>query len=155
MTNPGTYAAKVISHAISETKAGDPQAAVTFSFNDGGPKTMTWFGSFKEGKARDITIKALLACGLKGNNPAGPLEIGKEVSIVIEDEEGQDGKTRSKIRWVNALGAVRNVIPQDMAKAKLSDLEGAVMAARQGANGGGNSDFGSFGSGSFDDEIPF
>jgi hypothetical protein len=72
MINPGTYPAKVISHAISETRGGDPQAAVTFSFDANGPKTMTWYGSFKEGKAREITIKALLACGLKGNNPAGP-----------------------------------------------------------------------------------
>ncbi len=127
---PGTYVAKVVSHAISETKAGDPQAAVTFGF-DG--HTMTWFGSFKAGKASEITIKALLVCGLKGNNPAGPLEIGKEVSIVVEEEIGQDQKARMKIRWVNALGGgIKNVIAQDLAKAKLSALEGAVMAARSG-----------------------
>lgn len=143
MINPGTYVAKIVSQAISETKAGDPQAVVTFSFDDNGPKTISWYGSFKEGKAAEITIKALLACGLKGNNPAGPLEIGKEVSIVIEEEEGQDGKIRARVRWVNSLGAVRNVIPPDAAKAKLAALEGAVMAARAK---NGSSD---------PDEIPF
>lgn len=135
MVTPGTYKATILSHAISETKGGHPQAAVTFSFDAGGkPTTMTWYGSFKEGKAQEITIKALLACGLKGNNPAGPLDIGKEVSIVIEDEKGEDGKTRSKIRWVNALGGVKNVIPQDLAQSKLEALQGAVMAARQEHN---------------------
>lgn len=131
MVTPGTYTAKIVSHAITEAKSGNPQAAVTFSFEaDHKTQSMIWYGSFSE-KAVPFTLKALLACGLKGNNPAGPLEIGKEVSIVIEDEVGQDNKTRSKIRWVNAPGAVRNVIPPDMAKAKLSALEGAVMAARQ------------------------
>lgn len=124
----GTYKAKVESHAITESSKGNEQAAVTFRVDGAG--TITWWGSFSE-KAAPHTIKALLVCGLKGNNPAGPLEVGKEVSIVIEDEVGQDGKTRAKVRWVNALGgAVRNVVPPDMAKAKLSALEGAVMMAR-------------------------
>lgn len=130
MINPGTYKAIVVSHAISETKAGEPQAAIVFSFDDGGPKTITWFGSFRE-KARPITIKALLVCGLQGNNPAGPLEIGREVSIVVDDETGNDGKVRTKVKWVNQLGGTRNVIAQDLAQAKLSALEGAVMAARE------------------------
>lgn len=131
MIQPGTYIAKVVSHAISETKGGDPQAAITFSFTEAGKiqHSLTYFGSFKE-KARPFTIKALLACGLKGNNPAGPLEIGKEVSIVVENEEGQDGKIRAKIRWVNQLGGVKNVINPDAALAKLAALEGAVFAAR-------------------------
>ena len=138
MIQPGTYVVKIASHAISETKAGLPQAAITFS------NGLTWFGSFKEGKAREITLKALLTCGLKGNNPAGPLEIGREVSIVVDDETGEDGKTRTKVRWVNALGGgIKNVISPDHAKAKLQGLEGAVMAARSEHGG------------SDDSEIPF
>ncbi len=144
MIASGTYKATVLSHAISETKDGLPQAAVTFSFEaDKRPHTITWFGSFKE-KALPITVKALLTCGLKGNNPAGPLEIGKEVSIVVEEEIGQDNKVRSKVRWVNPLGGVKNIISADLAKAKLSALEGAVMAARQESGMPGT-----------DDEIPF
>jgi hypothetical protein len=145
MVKPGYYRATILNHAISETKNGDPQAAVTFSFEaEGKSHTMTWFGSFKEGKAQEITIKALLVCGLKGNNPAGDLDIGREVSITVEDEVGQDGKTRSRIRWVNPLGGVKNVIAADAAKAKLEALQGAVMAAR-GENNIPDTD----------DEIPF
>lgn len=131
MVKPGIYRATILNHAISETRGGNPQAAVTFSFEaDGKSHNMTWFGSFKEGKAQEITIKALLACGLKGNNPAGELDIGKEVSITVEHETGDDGKTRAKIRWVNALGGVKNVMPQDLAKSKLDALQGAVLKAR-------------------------
>lgn len=141
MIKPGTYKATVVSHATSETKEGLPQAAVTFAFDCEGPRMLTWYGSFKE-KAAPHTIKALLNCGLSGQNLAGPLEIGKEVSIVIDDEQGLDGKVRSKIQWVNALATIKNIIPQDLAKAKLASLEGAVMAARSKLN-------------IHDDDIPF
>lgn len=134
LVKPGTYKATVISHAIAETSKGDPQATITFSFEaEGRPQNITWYGSFSE-KATPHTVKALLVCGLQGSNPAGPLEIGKEVNIVVENETDDKGKERSKVRWVNALGQVRNVIPQDLAKSKLSALEGAVMAARQELN---------------------
>ncbi len=124
---PGTHTAKIVSHTITETKAGDPQASIEFAVGD---DRIHWFGTFKEGKGRDITIKALLACGLKGDNPAGPLEIGREMSIVVDDETWE-GTTRTKVKWINHLGAVKNMNPKDLAKAKLANLEGAVMAARQ------------------------
>lgn len=132
---PGTYTAKVQSHAISETKAGLPQAAITFSVQaegraEGRAETITYFGSFKDG-AQKHTIKALLACGLKGSNPAGALEIGKEVSIVVEDEEDMTGKVRTKVKWVNALGGGIKAMDQNLATSKLADLAGAVMQARQ------------------------
>jgi len=135
MVKPGTYKATLLNHAISETKNGNPQAVVTFSFEaEGQPQSVTWYGSFSE-KALPHTLKALLVCGLKGNNPAGPLEIGKEVSIVIEvQKDEQSGKERNAVRWVNALNSIRNVIPADAALARLSQLEGAVMQARQNLN---------------------
>lgn len=130
MIKPGIYTGTLLNHAISETRNGDPQAVVKFSVDADGPQQITWYGSFKPGKAQEITIKALLTCGLKDNNPAGPLEIGKEVSLVIDIEVGDDGKERNKVQWINALGEIKKVIPMDMAKAKLSSLEGAVMMAR-------------------------
>jgi hypothetical protein len=42
------------------------------------------------------------------------------------------------VKFINEVGAHRNVIPQDLAKVKLSGLEGAVMMARQ--NGGKNAE---------------
>ncbi len=129
MIKPGTYKATLINHAISETSKGAPQAVIKFSVESDGPKQITWYGSFSE-KAQPFTIKALLVCGLKGNNPAGDLEIGKEVSLVIDIETGEDGKERNKVQWINNLGEIKKVIPAEAAKAKLSMLEGAVMLAR-------------------------
>lgn len=130
MIEAGTYKATVFSHAISETKKGEPQAVIAFSFSDkNGPQKIHYYGSFSE-KARQYTIKNLITCGLKENNPAGALEIGKEVEIVIDVEFDENGKERAKVKFINEPGMTRNVIPQDMAKAKLSALEGAVMAVR-------------------------
>lgn len=145
MITPGQYPAKIISHAITETKAGEPQAAVTIKveIGDGMTQNITWYGSFKEGKAREITIKALLTCGLQGNNPGGSLEIGKEVMATVEEKPDDKGVLRTRVAWINPLNQVRNVIPKDLAAAKLAALEGFVMAARQ-SNGGAGSD-----------EIPF
>jgi len=134
MVKAGTYKATLLNHAISETSKGDPQAVITFAFEaEGGQHTLTWYGSFSE-KALPHTLKSLLTCGLQGNNPAGPLEIGKEVSIVVAVEKDDKNVEKNKVKWVNPLNSIRNVIPQDMAKSKLSALEGAVMAARQKLN---------------------
>ena len=134
MVKPGTYKATIQNHAISETKGGNPQAVVSFLFEaDGSQHSITWYGSFSE-KALPHTAKALLVCGLKGNNPAGELELGREVLIVVETEVDEHGKERNKVRWVNAINALRNVIEPQVAKAKLADLEGAIMSARQKLN---------------------
>jgi hypothetical protein len=130
MVEAGTYLATVLSHAIGETQKGDPQAVITFAFTDkAGPQKITYYGSFSE-KARQYTIKNLITCGLKGNNPAGDLEIGKQVEIVVEIETDDKDKNRAKVKFINDPGAARKVIAPDLAKAKLSALEGAVMAAR-------------------------
>lgn len=143
MVNPGHYIATILSHAIGETRKGDPQAVVTFAFEASGPQKITYYGSFSE-KAMQYTIKNLITCGLKGNNPAGDLEIGKQVEIVIDIEADENGKDRNKVKFINRIGETRNAIPQDLAKAKLAALEGAVMAARQSMPAAKDSD-----------EIPF
>ena len=132
LVNPGRYVAKVAKHAITETKGGDPQAVVRFEFVDdqGHRRELTWFGSFKD-KAQPYTIKALINCGLQGNNPAGPLEIGKEVSIVVEIDKDNDGKDRNIVRWVNGLNQIQNEIDPQKAASMLERFSGAVMAAKK------------------------
>jgi hypothetical protein len=133
MIQPGTYIATIASHGITETKAGNPQVAVVFTFADAnGPQKITYYGHFTE-KAAQYTIKNLITCGLKGNNPAGDLEIGKQIEIVIDSETDENGRERAKVKYINEPGAVRNILDQNLAKAKLASLEGAVMAARLGS----------------------
>jgi hypothetical protein len=136
IVKPGRYTAFVKEHAITETREGLPQATIVFEFEfEGATRELTWFGSFKEG-ALDHTIKALVVCGLDGANPAGPLEIGRKVSIVIEVEKDQEGKDRNKVRWVNKAGGIAKPMDSSEAKAKLERFSGLVMKAKQTLDGG-------------------
>jgi hypothetical protein len=136
----GKFKATVLEHHISTTSKGDPQAVVKFEVDHQGSKVdITWYGYFTP-KTEASTIKGLIACGLEGNNPAGPLQIGKQVLITVEHEMDKEGNMRAKVRWVNPIGAPKNVMSQELAKVKLAQLEGAVLAARQGSSS---------------DEIPF
>lgn len=131
LIKPGRYTAHVKEHAITETKNGDPQAAVVFEFEyEDGKRELTWFGSFKE-KAVEHTIKALVVCGLDGANPAGALQIGKEVSIVVETDTDQEGRERSKVRWVNKPGIALKPMVGAEAASKLEKFAGLVMATKQ------------------------
>ena len=57
------------------------------------PEKMTWFGTLKVGKGREITLKAICTAGLDSH--IGSLQdgipvdgiTGKDVSLVIETEE--------------------------------------------------------------------
>jgi hypothetical protein len=138
----GTYTGKVVDHAITETKDGNPQAYIRFEFEaDGTTRELPWYGSFKE-KALEHTIKALVVCGLEGSNPAGPLSIGKEVSIVVKIDKDNNGNDRNVIRWVNRLGGVNPVDPVK-ARSSLEKYSALVIATKQNMgvkDSGGSSD---------------
>lgn len=130
LVSAGRYKAKILDHGITETKAGLPQAAIRFEFEaEGQRRELTWYGSFKEA-AVEHTIKALVTCGLEGNDPSGPLEIGREVFITIEIDTNDRGDQRNVVRWVNPLGALKKIDPRE-ASAKLERFRGAVMAYRE------------------------
>jgi len=110
--NDGRYSAVVKDYGISETKAGDAQVFIAFDVTHSeGVSPLTWFGSLKEGKAQEITLKGLLAAGFTGKDvtdlidgpDGGAIPLGTEVSVVIESEE-YAGVTRQKIQWVNKPG---------------------------------------------------
>jgi hypothetical protein len=127
----GRYNGTVKDYGISETKAGDPQVFVAFDIDGHG--SLTWFGSLKEGKAQEITLKGLLAAGFTGKDVSelldgpdgGAIPLGTEVSLVIENEEypAGSGTMNPRIRWVNKPGG-GGVQRADAAtaKAKLAKL---------------------------------
>ena len=137
----GRFPGKVTDYGIGETQAGDPQVFVTFDVEFSlGVQSMTWFGSLKEGKAREITLKALLALGMKGGVEAlldGPdgaaIRVGIDASLVTSEHEYQ-GSTSVRIDWVNAPGGggVKRAEPT-AAKAKLLklNLNGDLAKLRQ------------------------
>lgn len=106
---PGSYPAKLIDWAITETKAGDPQVACMFSYvQDGKPLTLTWYGSFKE-KAVQRTLDTIKMLGLKGTDlsiladgcQGKGLDLSKSVEIVVEVNADMLGRQRAQIKWVN------------------------------------------------------
>ena len=121
---PGKYTARIKEYGLTESKNKTLQAVVEFEFADkeGEVKELAWFSSFKEGKGREITIDALLVCGLNNNlasisdfekfnagNGSGVLDQEKDIAITIEmTNKWKDGKETTEkiptIAWVNEMG---------------------------------------------------
>lgn len=142
MIGPGTYLAKSTHWGIKEAKSGSLQCLVTFKIENS-DETITWYGSLKEGKGREITLKALLNCGLRGTDlnafSEGPLanalDTKKIVELVVGDETDPQGVVRTKVQWVNRAGGsdFRNIAPPQDAKAKLKamNIKADIVALRQ------------------------
>lgn len=89
----------------SSAKKGTEMVSVVFQFvggpNDG--KRITWSGYFTENTAKR-TLDALEYCGWDGADVAKLTGFGsKNVELVLEEEEGQDGKQYPRVQWVNKL----------------------------------------------------
>lgn len=111
----GKFLAKITDYGVSDTKAGNPQVFVRFAFQtqDGQSKELTWYGSFVGG-AKDITLKALIACGMNPNTfgrmiefnngpSSGLLDMNKPLEIDVQQEphHSEPGKMVTRIAWVN------------------------------------------------------
>lgn len=138
----GTYVGNVIDYGINETKKGNPQIFIKFHLPQI-EKKLTWFGSLASEKAIEITCKALINCGFSKTDLAlltngvesGELDTDKELILVVENEE-YEGKTRTKIQWINLPNAgVQNKLDQAGAVQKLSGLNvaGIMMQLQQEA----------------------
>ena len=149
----GIHVGKVKDYGMTETEGKPPSVFVTFDveFNDVTvapfqkyTKQLTWRGYLNEGKALEITLKALcLALNMRGmeitalaDGPeGGPIDLGREAALDIQEQE-YEGKTHKKIAWVNPVGfgaGVGKRITSAEAKAKLAarNLTGAVAAFKQ------------------------
>lgn len=140
----GIWKGSVKDYGVSLTKAEKPQIFVVFDVefidheNQTYTKPMTWYGSLNEGKAREITIKALVNLGFRGVDPSamangpesGPIDLGREAQLTVDEQEVVNeatGATRTvhKIAWVNApgggVGNIKRLDPQ-AAKAKMATM---------------------------------
>jgi len=108
---PGTHRVKILSTVIGESsKKKTPQIEIRFENTEG--EHITYHGYFSQ-KALPYTLKTLDACGwdkvANDNDVAGlhdsPLLVGNEVEVVVEMEDGQDGNSYPRVRWVNSLRA--------------------------------------------------
>ena len=121
----GTYRGKVKDYGGKGTKQGNDSVMILFEFEANGEMTtLTWQGHLTD-KAKEITFKALAVCGfdftemaknwiaLGSGVSSGVLDTDREVSLVIANEPGTDGKIYPSIKWVNHIGGgkFRELIP--------------------------------------------
>lgn len=134
---PGTYRGRAVGGALGETSSGGEQVAVEFELMDStgavGPHIL-WYGYFTE-KAFDHTIRALRVCGWKGDmltDLSGLTD--NEVSLVIESET-YEGRTKSRVRWVNPAGDVglglKAPLTGDKARAFAAKMRGRIAGVDQ------------------------
>lgn len=110
----GTYNAKIEKYGIGTTKAGMAQVVVTFGVElpDGeGVQSLQWFGSLKEGRAREITFEALKELGFAGgpltkliNESHAALDKAKTIEVTVEPNT-YNGKTTMRIGWIGKRGS--------------------------------------------------
>lgn len=89
----------------TSAKKGTEMVSVVFQFasgpNEG--KRITWSGYFTEATAKR-TLDSLEHCGWDGVDVATMKGFGsKNVELVLEEEQGQDGKMYPRVQWVNRL----------------------------------------------------
>jgi len=141
MIPPGTYRARVASpdsHQFGYSSNETEQIALTFKFlqEPFAGQYMTWFGFFTD-KTKETTFKTLRACGWQGDDLADMSGIdANEVDLVIETELDQQGRERSRIRWVNELGGgkvkMQNTMTPEQQRAFAARMKGTAIALREG-----------------------
>lgn len=110
------YEASIMECGLSETKAGNPQAYITFSVkaDDGSFHRFSWFGSLVE-NSQEYTAKALVGIGFMGNSfddlkkGTSMFDLTKPRTVQFGHQqikntitgEYEDVPDKLKIKWMN------------------------------------------------------
>ena len=135
MIQAGTHQAKATDARLGFANTGNEQVAVRFELTDTGER-VTWYGYFSE-RAIDTTLRALRACGWKGDDLSDMSTIGDEdVELVVEHEVNLDtGKTFPRVRWVTGISSPRIKLKHAMDEQQRREfaerLRGKVAAKSQ------------------------
>lgn len=136
----GYFNARVSNYSITTTKDGSkPQAQIQFKWkdSDGDDHTKSWYGSFANDQAKEITAKTFTVCGFKGNSlepirqgaETKALDMENEVQIVIKPDTFNE-KTTLKIKYVNPL--IQRISKEQGVKLLSGlNMDGFFMKARQ------------------------
>jgi hypothetical protein len=96
-----TIKAKCASAVLGESKQGNEQVVIVFESDAG---KLWYYGGFKTEAQSKQTIKALRACGWRGDDIADLSTCKADVELVTY-EETYNGKQQTKVRYVNALNS--------------------------------------------------
>jgi hypothetical protein len=135
----GTHRARAKEWALGMSSTGKEQIGVMFAIvggeHDG--RHITWFGYFTDNTV-DRTIESLRHCGWSSDSltELDTLDTN-EVELVVEDEY-YEGKTRSRVKWVNRPSRLQMKGPMSAGQAQefAQRLMGRVIAHKQKAGGG-------------------
>jgi len=110
ITEPGRYNATVTSVEFGESDKGTP--FLNLYFNSDAGTIGAWL--YCSDAALPHTVKALRsAFEFNGDFETAPEQIkGKECSIVVEEEAGDDGVPRLKVKWINAKNNSKPIADQ-------------------------------------------
>ena len=131
---PGTYTAIPYTCALGKAKTGTAYVSIGFNIKDGVGGSIWWNGYFHENSI-DRTLDALQCCGWTGDDisdfseweSANSSGLGEtEVSIVVENEVGQDGISRPKLKWINPIDGIRVSTKQELSSSEIAILSNKV-----------------------------
>lgn len=134
----GDHVGQVQAWGILEGKKA-PQVFVKMSIG------LTWFGSLAEGRAREITLEALVTMGFQGDeledlvkDPFNALDKTRDLRLVVEYEADKNGDMKPRIRWVNDLlgPGFKNQLDEGNALKALSNMKvkGDLLKIRKDKN---------------------
>lgn len=129
----GTHKAKVVDFEFG-TANGKEQVALMFQITSGEHegKSIAWFGYFTE-KTAERTMESLRYCGWHTDTLADLSGVtDNEVEIVVEDET-YEGKTRSKVKWVNRASKLnlKDKMDANALQAFAARMRGLAIASKQ------------------------
>ena len=135
--NQRRYKARVTGHKFGQAKTGTDQIGVAFTLVGGdrdGERLIEYFPLTEA--AIEYTWEKLKNAGWDGQDAVALDGLGSvDCSIVVEDEEGQDGKLYERVKFVNSEGVV---MKNEMGKTQLNDFAARMrgqLAAFQAKNG--------------------
>lgn len=139
----GTYRARAVKWVIGEASTKTPQIGIEFrvEHDDGSFDSITSYRYFTDG-ALEYTVADLRALGWQGvdllelADNGGGLDTN-EVELVL-DWEAHNGKTRLKVKYINAGGgvAMKNAMNGDAVKAFAASMRGKIAAISPPKPGG-------------------
>lgn len=134
------FVARARNWDLGESSTGKEQIAIQFEVltPDAGMRHITWYGYFTD-TTMERTIQSMRYCGWQGSDLTDLSGMdANEVEIVVDDEV-YEGKTRTKVKWINRGGGLALKAPMDANKRKAfaASMRANIRAIDAGATPNG------------------
>lgn len=133
-TLQGTHKARAKEWALGLSQTGKEQIAVLFEITSGphAGKSITWFGYFTD-QTVDRTLESLRHCGWDSDSLADLDGLGENEVVLVVEDETYEGKTRSRVKWVNRESrlALKDQMSAAQVQAFAARMRGKTVASKQ------------------------